>query len=92
VAGRLLYADVPQLPETATLTVDLEGLDSYQGALAWMDAGRHNLVQSILHAARHGPRYMAWLLADGISDRGATPYRAFGAQANSGCSSDARGS
>ena len=33
-------------------------------ALAWLDAERANLIAAIRHAAEHGPRSRAWLLAD----------------------------
>jgi DNA-binding SARP family transcriptional activator len=33
-------------------------------ALAWLDAERPNLVAAVAHAAEHGPRSAAWLLAD----------------------------
>ena len=35
-------------------------------ALAWLDAERPNLVVAVTEAARHGPRPMAWLLADSL--------------------------
>jgi len=34
--------------------------------LAWLDAERANLVTAVRHAAEHGPRPSAWLLADGL--------------------------
>jgi tetratricopeptide (TPR) repeat protein/transcriptional regulator with XRE-family HTH domain len=35
-------------------------------ALSWLDAEHANLVAAITHAAAHGPRSMAWLLADSL--------------------------
>jgi DNA-binding SARP family transcriptional activator len=35
-------------------------------AMAWLDAERPNLVAVVVQAARHGPRPMAWLLADAL--------------------------
>lgn len=64
-ADRLLYPQMQRLPipkaATAPTTV---GLDEPVGALAWLDAERANLVASVRQAADHGPRPLAWLLAD----------------------------
>jgi DNA-binding SARP family transcriptional activator/tetratricopeptide (TPR) repeat protein len=35
-------------------------------ASAWLDAERHNLVATVTFAAEHGPRPMAWRLADAM--------------------------
>jgi tetratricopeptide (TPR) repeat protein/DNA-binding XRE family transcriptional regulator len=35
-------------------------------AVSWLDAEQSNLVAAITHAAAHGPRPMAWLLADSL--------------------------
>ena len=65
-AARLLY------PQKLRLSVPLPtdppevGFDDHVGALAWLDAERPNLVVAIQHAAEHGPRNAAWLLADSL--------------------------
>jgi len=35
-------------------------------AATWLDAERANLVASVVHAAEHGPRSVAWQLADAL--------------------------
>jgi tetratricopeptide (TPR) repeat protein len=38
----------------------------HAAALAWLDAERANLIAAIVHTAAHGPRPVAWLLADAL--------------------------
>ena len=40
--------------------------DEHAQASAWLDAERANLVAAVTHAAEHGPRPAAWLLADSL--------------------------
>jgi DNA-binding SARP family transcriptional activator/tetratricopeptide (TPR) repeat protein len=64
-AARRLYPTVFRLPVPATaLGTPPAGVDSESTALAWLEAERPNLVAGVEHAARSGPRSMAWLLAD----------------------------
>jgi DNA-binding SARP family transcriptional activator/tetratricopeptide (TPR) repeat protein len=63
-AARVLYRHslrlpMPDLPAPA-------GLADEAAALAWLDAERANLVAMVRHAAEHGPRAGAWLLADAL--------------------------
>jgi DNA-binding SARP family transcriptional activator/DNA-binding XRE family transcriptional regulator/Tfp pilus assembly protein PilF len=64
-AARRLYPQVVRLPippmDAGPPPVRWE--DDSQ-ALAWLDAERPNLISAIQHAAVHGPRPTAWLLAD----------------------------
>lgn len=67
-AAHLLYPGklrlpVPPLsvkPQHNTATV----FDGHADAVAWLDAERANLGAAARHAAEHGPRAAAWLLAD----------------------------
>jgi DNA-binding SARP family transcriptional activator len=40
--------------------------EDHAEALAWLDGERPNLLAMIRHAARHGPRPLAWSLADAL--------------------------
>jgi DNA-binding SARP family transcriptional activator/Tfp pilus assembly protein PilF len=64
-AVRLLHADHVRLavPE-APVGLPVAGFDEPDGALAWLDAERANLVAAVQQAAEHGPQPPAWLLAD----------------------------
>jgi DNA-binding SARP family transcriptional activator len=42
------------------------GVADHSSALLWLDAERHNLVDVIRHAARHGPAEIAWQLAEAL--------------------------
>ena len=62
-AADALYPHMLRLPDAS------EGggpRPTHQDALAWLEAERHNLVIAVGHAARHGPRRAAWLLADAL--------------------------
>lgn len=59
-AAELLYPGLVRLPESLSEPPDPDV------SLAWLDNERANLVAAIVHAARHGPRRMAWLLADAM--------------------------
>ncbi|GAA0384291.1 SARP family transcriptional regulator [Acrocarpospora corrugata] len=62
-AAKVLYPGMLQLqvPSQAPQHVDI---DTPAAARAWLDDEHHNLIAAIGHAVRHGPRPMAWLLAD----------------------------
>lgn len=63
-AAETLYKGTLRLP-VDPLEVRHQGMVGSQAeALAWLDAERANLVATIQHAADHGPRRFAWLLAD----------------------------
>ena len=64
-AARLVYPRPLRLPVAPTDPGEAAvRLDDAGGALGWLDAERANLVAAIKHAAAHGPRPLAWLLAD----------------------------
>ncbi|WP_422770241.1 ATP-binding protein [Plantactinospora sp. WMMC1484] len=50
--------------DDTTASVPVSHFDDDAAALAWLDAERGNLVAAIAYAADHGPRPVAWLLAD----------------------------
>ncbi|MCA2215060.1 AfsR/SARP family transcriptional regulator [Jidongwangia harbinensis] len=52
----------PGAPEPA----ELPRFGSAAAALSWLDAERVNLVGVVTHAAEHGPRPVAWGLADAL--------------------------
>jgi DNA-binding SARP family transcriptional activator/tetratricopeptide (TPR) repeat protein len=63
-AATILHPHMPRLPDT---NPPAEGVppvpfDGPDGALAWLEAERANLVAAITFAAEHGPRPMAWRL------------------------------
>ncbi|WSA20738.1 tetratricopeptide repeat protein [Streptosporangium subroseum] len=64
-AAQLLYPQLIRLPRSTPppdpAPADFDGTGS---ALAWLDAEHVNLVAAVTHAAQHGPRPAAWLLAD----------------------------
>ncbi|MCA2214166.1 AfsR/SARP family transcriptional regulator [Jidongwangia harbinensis] len=63
-AADLLYPHPLRLPVPAPeVPVPAEMADGPE-ALTWLDAERGNLTAAIRHAAEHGPRSGAWLLAD----------------------------
>jgi DNA-binding SARP family transcriptional activator/tetratricopeptide (TPR) repeat protein len=54
-----------RLPRPAAhLGRPIPGFGDRAQALAWLDAERANLVAAVRHAAAHGPRPAAWMLAD----------------------------
>jgi hypothetical protein len=64
-ATQLLYPTVVRLPlPAASSHLPVPTFDDRAQALAWLDAERPNLVAAVQHAADHGPRPSAWLLAD----------------------------
>jgi DNA-binding SARP family transcriptional activator len=65
-AATLLYPNRLRLPVPTAEAAAPVPFDDRAGALAWLDAERPNLVAAIRHAAEHGPRPTAWLLADTI--------------------------
>jgi DNA-binding SARP family transcriptional activator/tetratricopeptide (TPR) repeat protein len=60
-AARTLYPHRTRLPWPGAPDDDLP---DEAAALAWLDLERVNLVAVVRHAAEHGPRSVAWLLAD----------------------------
>jgi DNA-binding SARP family transcriptional activator/Tfp pilus assembly protein PilF len=66
-AARLLYPEKLRLPLPPTETKRPSAtFDDHARALTWLDAERPNLVAIVSHAAEHGPRPVAWLLADAL--------------------------
>jgi tetratricopeptide (TPR) repeat protein/transcriptional regulator with XRE-family HTH domain len=64
-ASRLLYPAALRLPPAGgEATAQARFTD--HSALAWLEAERVNLVAAARHAARHGPRRIAWLLTDAL--------------------------
>jgi tetratricopeptide (TPR) repeat protein/transcriptional regulator with XRE-family HTH domain len=63
-AARRLYPGKLRLPVAPAEGVSPLGFADQAEALAWLDAERANLVSAVGHAAEHGPRTLAWLLAD----------------------------
>jgi tetratricopeptide (TPR) repeat protein len=65
-AARVLYGHSMRLPMPAVDAPNPAALTDEGAARAWLDAERANLVAAIRHAAEHGPRMRAWLLADAL--------------------------
>jgi DNA-binding SARP family transcriptional activator/Tfp pilus assembly protein PilF len=67
-AAGLLYPEKLRLPLPRPVTPPgpATSFGNDTQALAWLDAERPNLVAAIVHAAEHGPRPAAWLLADAL--------------------------
>ena len=64
-ADRLVSPEMLRLPlPTADPGLPPASFDGRADALGWLDAERPNLVSATRHAAAHGPRLAAWLLAD----------------------------
>jgi DNA-binding SARP family transcriptional activator/Tfp pilus assembly protein PilF len=65
-AARVLYPHLLRLPPQELARLAGSGFHEGEQAepLAWLDAERPNLVAAVWHAAAHGPRPAAWLLAD----------------------------
>jgi DNA-binding SARP family transcriptional activator/tetratricopeptide (TPR) repeat protein len=64
-AARLLYANMLRLPaHPGQVGGPAAAFGDHAEALAWLDAERANLVAAVQHAAEHGARSTAWLLAD----------------------------
>jgi len=63
-AVRLLYPGVVRLPRNLAGVTTGGVLTNREAALAWLDAERANLVAAARACAEHGPRPVAWLLAD----------------------------
>jgi DNA-binding SARP family transcriptional activator/tetratricopeptide (TPR) repeat protein len=62
-AARLLYPEKVRLP-IPDLASGQQCFPDNTAAMCWLDAERHNLLAVIQHAAEHGPRATACLLAD----------------------------
>lgn len=65
-AARMLYGQSLRLPVPAVEVPAPAVVADQAAALAWLDAERANLVAVIRHAAEHGPRSRAWLVADAL--------------------------
>jgi tetratricopeptide (TPR) repeat protein/DNA-binding XRE family transcriptional regulator len=64
-AAKVLYPDKPRLSvPAAAAELPAVRFDGHAAALGWLEAERSNLVAAVQHAAVHGPRPLAWLLAD----------------------------
>jgi tetratricopeptide (TPR) repeat protein len=65
-AARTIYPHILRLPlpapDRGVAPNDLFDRDTQ--ALAWFDTERVNLLAAVTYAAEHGPRRLAWLLAD----------------------------
>ncbi|MCW6010651.1 tetratricopeptide repeat protein [Micromonospora sp. CPCC 205371] len=73
-AAEHAYPNIHRLPATRAWAGKAEiAFGSESEAAAWLEAERANLVATVLHAAQHGPRPLAWLLADAL--RGHLLYR-----------------
>ncbi|MGM1060256.1 AfsR/SARP family transcriptional regulator [Saccharothrix sp. Mg75] len=66
VAAGLLSSHLLRLPVPPTGARTPSGLTDGVGAAYWLDAELGNLVAVVRHAARAGPRRVAWLLADSL--------------------------
>ncbi|MEV8634547.1 tetratricopeptide repeat protein [Streptosporangium sp. NPDC051023] len=65
VAARLLYPQFMRLePPAAEVPPSPSGFDDHAAASAWLDAEAQNLVAAVTFTAVHGPRELAWLIAD----------------------------
>jgi tetratricopeptide (TPR) repeat protein len=66
-AARRLHPSILRLPCAAQdPAAPRPDFTTTADAGAWLDAERANLVAAIRHAAEHGPREIAWLLADAL--------------------------
>lgn len=65
-AARLLYSTMLRLPLSPPHLRQPVRLSDHRQALAWLDAERANLLAAVQHTAEHGPRPVAWLLADAL--------------------------
>ena len=65
-AARLLHPHVLRLPPTPVAPGGHARFADHAAGLAWLDAERANLVAAARYAAAHGPRRIAWLLADAL--------------------------
>jgi DNA-binding SARP family transcriptional activator len=63
-AARLLYSQMLRLPLPPARFSSATTFADDKGAAAWLDAESPNMLAALGHAASHGPRQMAWLLAD----------------------------
>jgi DNA-binding SARP family transcriptional activator/tetratricopeptide (TPR) repeat protein len=64
-ADRLLYPHSTRLPvPVSAVDLPVVTFTDHATALGWLDAERVNLVAICTAAAEHGPRPVAWLLAD----------------------------
>ncbi|HZM75600.1 MAG TPA: BTAD domain-containing putative transcriptional regulator [Candidatus Limnocylindrales bacterium] len=57
-----LYPELMRLPQRQTGRVIFDRA----AAMAWLDAEKSNVVATVLHTQHHGPRYVAWQLADAL--------------------------
>jgi tetratricopeptide (TPR) repeat protein len=64
-AAGLLYPEIMRLPRPPA-QVGPGTFEDHAAALRWLDAERANLVAAVVHAADHGPRAVAWRLADAL--------------------------
>jgi tetratricopeptide (TPR) repeat protein len=72
-AASVLYPQGVLLPACQTTTavpaISPIAIIESSEAIAWLDAEHANLVAAVAHAAAHGPRPIAWLLADKLRGR-----------------------
>lgn len=65
-AARLLYAGKLRLPLPDRASAAAAPIGDHAQAMSWLNTELPCLVAAIRHARRHGPRPMAWLLADAL--------------------------
>lgn len=65
-AADVLYPHMARLTQPADAVSSWPRPSTAETALAWLDGEQHNLVGAIHHAASHGPRRFAVLLAHGM--------------------------
>ncbi len=65
-AVELLYPEILRLPDQEKTRDRMPWGNDPVAALDWMDTERQNLMQVLRRAALHGPKSMAWRLADGL--------------------------
>ncbi len=65
-ASALLFPEVLRLPAPPAPSAAVPAFTDSDAAMEWLEAERHNVGAAILHAARHGPREVAWRCADAM--------------------------
>ncbi|BCL12356.1 AfsR/SARP family transcriptional regulator [Micromonospora sagamiensis] len=71
-ATRILHPHLPGLTDLEH-PAPTARFGDHAAAVDWLDAERPNLVAAAEHAARYGPRSVAWLLADVLRRAGQQP-------------------
>ena len=89
-AAQLLYPQIGRMamPQTA----EGPGSETFvtpTQAMTWLETERRNLLAAMRHAAQHGPRPVAWLLADALRGYFALAHRTADWRAAAQCALDA---